>query len=205
MKMMLAVSIVLATTLFAAACGSTPSAPPDETAGDVAAHLVSGDVAGAETRFREIEDEEGREAAYSTLFRKAKALCAERDYASCASINRFLVGRFPERAGPREALVYALWLDRAISGEPSSGATREEIRTHAASLRSSGETPPAWIDLALTQTEIDAGDVDAARSALARFTSRWDGRPPSLRDYAVELTRWIESHAAGSEALPPGK
>ena len=92
-------------------------------------------------------------------------------------------------------MIYSLWLSRAQSGEPHDAATVQKIESIAARLRADGEPVPVWVDIALTQAAIDGGDLDAARTALARFNSRWNREPPALRAYATELDRYIESHS----------
>ena len=78
----------------------------------------------------------------------------------------------------------------------SDAATRKEMIAQSVALRKSQEVPPPWVDLALAQAAIDTGDLDGARTAMTRFNARWNGHPASLMDYALELDRWLASHAA---------
>ena len=50
---------------------------------------------------------------------------------------------------------------------------------------------------ATDQDPIDQNNLTAARAALARFKSRWDGNPAALQDYAEELERYLSSHGGG--------
>jgi len=201
------VSLLLAAVLFLAGCSSTPEPAPTPdveapayvdvaaVAGEIAAYLIAGDVLAAEELISGVERSEDYEAVYSVLFDRAQALADQRDYDSSIRIDRFLVSVYPDQRSAQEALIYSLWLARAQSGEPHDAGTVKEIESIAAQLRADGEPAPVWVDIALTQAAIDNGDLDAARTAMARFNARWDREPPSLRAYATELERFIESHS----------
>jgi len=179
--------------LFAIGCRST-GAPPAQTAAEVAALLVAGDTARAEDRFGEIGADDDRALAFPVLFGQAQTQWKQRDYASCIRINRFLVAHYPERVSAREALLYALFLDRARTGTVPNGATRREMQQLGTAIRKASKEPPLWVDLAMVQVAIDGGEGQLARAAMARFHSRWNGRPALLRDYAQELDRWLATH-----------
>jgi len=174
-------------------CQST-GVPPTQIAADVAALLVAGDTARAEARFEEIGGDDDRALAYPVLHGQAETLWQQRDYASCIRVNRFLVAHYPDRVSAREALLYALFLNRARTGKVPGEATRREMAELGTAIRRVSKEPPLWVDLALVQVAIDGGDQRIARASMARFRSRWNGRPASLRDYAQELDRWLLTH-----------
>ena len=103
---------LLVALLMVPACRTT-SAPPAETAGEVAAQLISGDVDADEEAFEAIDDDDDdREVAYNVLYEQAGGLHAQRDYDSSARILRFLVDQYPDARAPKEALLYTLLLQR---------------------------------------------------------------------------------------------
>jgi hypothetical protein len=141
-------------------------------------------------------DEEDRALAYPVLHGQARTAWEQRDYATCIRINRFLVAHYPERVSAREALLYALFMNRARTGEVPNAATLREMAELGTAIRKVSKQPPVWVDLALAQAAIDAGQVRTARSSMTRFRSRWNGRPAALGDYARELDRWLATHEA---------
>jgi hypothetical protein len=187
------VPALLPALLLVAACQSTEGPPPRDTAGEVAGLLVAGKTAEADARFATLAGENDRALAYEVLFDRARKLTGQRDYDSSMRINRFLVKHYPDRLSAREALLYALWLDRARSGEPHPDRTRREMEDLAVSIGKAG-TPPVWADLAMAQVAADDGNVTVARASMARFRSRWNGRPASLGSYVTEMERWIASN-----------
>jgi hypothetical protein len=184
--------VLLPALLLVSACQSTEGPPPRDTAGEMAGLLVAGKTAAADARFATLSDEDDRAFAYEVLFDRAKKLTGQRDYDSATRINRFLVKHYPDRLSAHEALLYALWLDRARSGRPAPDGTRREMENLAVTIRKAG-TPPVWTDLAMAQVAVDEGDVTVARASMARFQSRWNGRPSNLRSYVTEMERWIAS------------
>ncbi len=165
---------------------------------EVAAHLMGGDVVAAEDAMMAVEEREDYDALYSLLFDRAQSLAGDQDYDSCIRINRFLTKVYPGERSAKEALVYSLWLARAQSGQAHDAATVAEIDAVSARIRADGEAVPVWVDIALTQAAIDGGDLEAARVAMNRFNDRWDREPPSLRAYAAELDRYIDTHSTAN-------
>ena len=204
MKIVLLTLSLLAAVLFLSGCGSTPASAPDDdaparvdvvqTADEIAAHLLSGNVAAAEGLITRVGEQADYEAVFAVLYDRAEALASERDYDSCIRINQFLVDTYPDERTAKEALLYSLWLYRAQSGRPFDPGTVKEIESEAARLRGDGGPVPVWVDIALTQAAIDGGDIPTARAAMDRFNARWDREPPALRTYVGELERYIETH-----------
>ncbi|MEN8148590.1 MAG: hypothetical protein ABFS86_02135 [Planctomycetota bacterium] len=190
MKITMTILLVL---LASTACRTTPTPPPGQVAEDVAVLLAAGDVAKAEEAFRLLDDD-GLDTAFGVLFARGREMAEQRDYGTCIRVNRFLVAHYPRRPDAREALLFALWLERARTGKPHDAATIKEMRALGAAVRTTEKDSPVWVDLALAQVAIDAGDLDAARAAMARFHARWNGHPASLGDYALEVDRWLASH-----------
>lgn len=206
--------LMVAAVLALVGCSSTPEPAPTPTPAapvearayvdvqqvslEVAAHLVAGDVAAAENAMMVVEEPDDYAAVYSLLFDRAQSLAGDQDYESCIRINRFLTRVYPDARSAQEALVYSLWLARAQSGAPHDAATVAEIDAVSARIRAAGDPVPVWVDIALTQAAIDGGDLEAARSAMNRFNARWDREPPSLRAYAEELDRYIDTHRAAN-------
>ena len=190
--MKIIMTALLALTVLAAC--QTTRVPPGQVAEDVAVLLAAGDVAKAEEAFRHLADDEGRDAAFPILFARGREMAEQRDYGTCIRLNRFLVTHYPKHMEAREALLFALWLERARTSKPHDGAAQKEMVALGTAVRSAEKNPPVWIDLALAQVAIDSGDVEGARAAMARFTARWNGHPASLSDYALELERWLASH-----------
>ena len=202
--------LLLAAVFTLAGCSSTPEPAPtpeqpieaqahvdvQAVGTEIAAHLVAGDVVAAEDALMTVEDPDDHAALYSLLFDRAQMFAADRDYDSCIRINRFLTRVYPEDRPAQEALVYSLWLARAQTGEAHDAATVAEIEAVSARIRAAGDPIPVWVDIALTQAAIDGGDLEAARIAMNRFNARWNREPPSLRAYAAELDRYIDTHSA---------
>jgi len=192
----MALLVLPALLLTAIACQSTGGGvPPERTANEVASLLVAGDTTRAEEQFRGIGDASDRARAYPVLYDRARAMWEQGDHASCIRINRFLVAHYPDRVSAREALLYALFLDRARTGKATDGVTRREMAALGTAIRTAEKAPPIWVDLALAQVAIDGGDNRVARASMTRFRSLWNGRPASLGDYARELDRWLKTHA----------
>lgn len=180
--------------VFALAACRTTQVDPSRVADDVAGLLAAGDVAKAEEAFRTLSGDDARDAAFPVLFARGRELAEQRDYGTSIRINRFLVTHYRSRMEAREALMFALWLERARTGKPHDEATIKEMRALGAAVRSGEKDPPVWVDLALAQAGIDGGDLAGARAAMARFEARWNGHPASLSDYAIEMGRWLASH-----------
>lgn len=189
--------ITLLTLLFiggaaGAACSSSKGARPAEAAGDIAVKLMAGEEREAEYRFNDI-DKDDRDVAYRVLYDQAHALHQERDYAGAATILRFLARHFESAAAPKEALLYMLFLERARTKKPLDPGAAKEVEQLVGKIRTR-DGAPAWVDLAAAQNAVDRNRPDAARAAIQRFESRWDGEPVSLRPYLTEIRRYLETN-----------
>ena len=134
-----------------------------------------------------------RDRVYATLFEAASERYEEGRSADAARILDFVTGKYPNAIAAREALVYALFLERADSGE-ASDASMKAMRSAIEAVRSSTPTPSAWIDLAETQVAIDEGDLDAARRTFGEFLGDWNGTPDSIVLYVEDIDRYLQSH-----------
>src|SRR6185503_16224014 len=105
---------------------------------------------------------------YPVLYGAARTRYQEGNSMGSVALLRFLHGTYPSAASVREALLYALFLERAgaKSADPELVA---EIDGLLADLRAAEAPLPAWIDLIEAQQAIDGRDSVRAREAYARF------------------------------------
>ncbi len=190
-----AAALVLAWTL-ASGCASTSHsfAGPEEAAVAVLTALEEGRSTDAEriygtfTRSRTNE-----ELLYPVLYDAARSRFEGGEPARAAQVLELLVDRHPTAAGSREALVYALFLERAELGEATSEQSAR-LSEAIAGLRGTSTRIVPWVDLAETQLRIDEGRLDEARDSFARFLGTWEGEPASLLTYAEDLNRYLQTH-----------
>ncbi len=134
-----------------------------------------------------------RDRVYAQLFDAAEARYESGQPMNAANLLRFVSGRYPNAIAAREALVYALFLERVDRGE-ADDELRRDMEAAIADVRSKAPRPANWIDLASTQASIDAGDLDQARTTFASFLGVWEGSPASLMPYVEDLDRYLQSH-----------
>lgn len=179
--------------LLLTACAATPTPEPNALADLLVADLVAGDNEAAAKRFDPVADDEGyRERIYPIVFNAARGHYEQGGGQSAARLLRFLVTEFPNAPAAREALVYALFLDRAGSSAPAEEEVKE-LGEHLAALRARDAAAPDFVHLIAAQAAIDRGDLDLARNDLDRFLERWDGRPADLLPYVEDLSRYLGS------------
>jgi hypothetical protein len=177
-----------------AGCASTPPGPPEEVAPEIVAHLDAGRNADAAELFERAADSQaGREALYPLLYDEARARFQEAEHQPAARVLGFMAARYPRALAVREALVYALFLQRAADAVPTPELVRA-LGDALAELRTSASAPPPWLALAEAQQAIDRGELVTARAAFAGFQELWDGRPAELTVYVQDVGRYLASH-----------
>lgn len=184
-------------SLLAPSCASSGgrkySTPEEATAAMISA-AVAGDMPEAELIFETFADDPvQRDRAYVALFGAASERYGTGRSAEAANVLTFVTDRYPHAAAAREALVYALFLERAEAGaanEASSSAMKKAITA----VRAGGATSPPGVELAETQVAIDGGDLDRARETFDAFLVGWDRTPADLVVYVEDIDRYLQSH-----------
>lgn len=180
--------------LLAAGCAAAPSGPPQELAVRLIAELDAGDPEEAHGLFARVRgDAAYRERIYPILFETARQRYERGEAGGAAALLRFLAQEYPTALSVREALLYALFLQRAGELEPDL-ARSIELTTLAQEVRAASADPSPWLALAETQAAIDQGRLPEARASLASFQERWDGQPSALVAYVEDLDRYLRSH-----------
>jgi hypothetical protein len=175
-----------------AGCASTPPGPPEEVAPRIVAALDAGRSKDAAELFEASARDEGAEELYPLLYEEARARYQKGESEASARVLAFMSERYPRALAVREALVYALFLERAESDVPSPELV-QALGAAVAELKESGAAPP-WVGLVEAQQAIDRGEPDAARAAFAGFMKTWDGRPAELAVYVDDIDRYLISH-----------
>jgi hypothetical protein len=155
--------------------------------------LEAGNVEEANDLFEIVEDDaEYREKIYPVVYGAARTRYQEGNATSSVALLRFLHEGYPDAGAVPEALLYALFLERAGLTEPDP-ALAAEIESLLAELRREKTALPVWVDLIEAQQSIDRGDTVLAREAYARFLGAWDGRPadPLLAVYVDDIGRHL--------------
>jgi hypothetical protein len=177
-----------------AGCATTPAGPPEEVAPKIVAALDGGEADEAEALFEgSARSDDARERLYPLLYAEARARYERGESAGAARVLRFMVPRYPKARAVREALVYALFLERARAESPSSELVAE-LGERVTELRGAGGQPPVWVSLVEAQLAIDRGEPEMALEALAVFQGSWDGRPEELGVYVDDLERYLSAH-----------
>lgn len=113
-------------------------------------------------------------------------------YRAAAGVFAFLCERYPGALSAKESLVYALLLQRGVSGSADPGLS-VELEGAVADVRGASETPAPWVDLAAALVAADAGDLARARESFAVFIGGWEGEPAALTIQVEELGRRLET------------
>ena len=176
-------------------CASSASYGPDEAADKISAHLVAGEKGDADDVFDDVKKSDShRTTVYNALYARARDHFESENYIAAVALLGFLVDHYPNAMAVHEALVYAYLMGRSNSATKLKPEQVREMQRSISVLRKNEKNPPAYVDLAEAQALIDAGQLSKAREALTRFKSRWDGQPAALRDYLVELERYLSTH-----------
>jgi outer membrane protein assembly factor BamD (BamD/ComL family) len=178
-----------------AGCAATPPAPPEELANTLLTELEAGKVDEARKLFEIVEDDdEYRDKIYPVIYGSARTRYLEGNPSNAAVLLRFLREGYPDAHAVPEALLYALFLQRAGQAEADPALTAE-IDSLVSDLREEKTTLPVWMDLIEAQQAFDRGDVELARAAYSRFLATWDRRPndPLLYVYVDDIGRHLDA------------
>jgi outer membrane protein assembly factor BamD (BamD/ComL family) len=184
---------LLSSFLLLAACRTAPPAPPDELAKTLLTEIDAGRAKEARELFERVaDDEEYRDKIYPVVYGAARTRYQEGNAAGAATLLRFLHGAYPSAASVREALLYALFLERA-GAKDSDPELAAEIDELLADLRAAEAPLPAWIDLIEAQQAIDGRDPVRARDAYARFLASGNHQPNDrlMALYVEDIGRYI--------------
>src|SRR5262249_58816101 len=107
----------------------------------------------------------------------------------------FMSAHYPQSIAVRQALVYALFVERAGSEQPAAELVQAFGKALAGLPKDAGDTAP-WLELARAQQAIDSGDLTVAREAFARFNSAKKEKEaaPELTVYVEDIDRYLRSH-----------
>lgn len=181
----------------APSCSSTSThaySTPEKATTAIIAAAAAGDVQEAGRIYDSLlDDPVQRDRVYAAVFNAASQRYESGQSAEAANLLTFVTEHYPNAAAAREALVYALFLERAeagATGDTSTGALKEAI----ADVRSGVARPSAWVELAETQVAIDDGDLQRARATFDTFLTSWDRAPADLVVYVEDIDRYLQSH-----------
>lgn len=178
-------------------CNSVPTGPPEEVAPRIVALLDSGKTEDAQDLFDAAARGDGRERLYPLLYETARGRFERGEASGSTAVLRFMAQEYEKSAAVREALVYALFLQRAALEKPTP-ALLEETGAALAKLRANATEVPPWIELVQAQDAIDRGELRAAREAFARFRQSGQESPPELVTYVHDIDRYLSSHSGGT-------
>lgn len=177
-----------------AATSVSTFATPEEATAAIVTAAEAGDKAEAVRIFDSFaRSSVQRDRVYATLFDAASERYESGRSSEAARILDFVTAKYPNAIAAREALVYALFLERADGGA-ATASSMKEMRSAISAVRSATPNPSPWIDLAETQVAIDEGDLSAARVVFAEFLGDWDGTPDSIVLYVEDIDRYLQSH-----------
>lgn len=166
---------------------------PEEATQAILAAAEAGDTAEANRVFDSFARSSiQRDRVYATLYDAAQARYENGRAGDAALVLAFVTDRYPGAVAAKEALVYALFLERAERGA-ADGELTAAIDAAVADVRAASPTPAVWVDLAATQAALDAGDRARAEDAFASFLGAWDGSPAELMTYVEDLDRRLQS------------
>jgi len=189
-------SALLVAALLFPGCKSTSSVAPADAADQIAAKLAAGERNEAERFFDTVDDDEDdRQAIYAVLYEQAQAHYEAREYTPAAAILRFLVDEYTDGKSAKEALLYALFLERGRAAKPFDEKTLDEMADLIKDLRD--KDAPVWVDLVAAQVAADRKDFAGARKHLNRFRDKWDGNPAGLENYLREIARFVDTEGGG--------
>ncbi len=174
-----------------AGCASLPSGPPEEIAPKIVALLDEGNTGDAEELFEASSG--ASEQLYPLLYETARGRYERGEARGSAAVLRFMARQYPKSMAVREALVYALFLERAGVEQPSEELV-QEIGASIARLQQDGAQPPPWVGLVQAQHAIDRGDLGTAREVFARFQETEHETTPELTVYIEDIERYLGSH-----------
>ena len=188
------VIVLSALLLLTSACASNPPGPPGGLALEIMAELDAGRSAQADELFERVAtDRSYTEEIYPVLYARAQERYEAGDFADAATLLRFLARHYDRGKAVREALLYALFLDRATTPGPRPELTAE-IEGVLRDLRTREARTP-WLELVAAQQAIDQDRLPEARQAFERFvTSDGPTLVPELALYVENVSRYLQSH-----------
>jgi hypothetical protein len=175
-----------------AGCASAPPGTPEEVAPRIVALLDEQEIDEADELFDAAEATS--DELYPLLYESARGRHERGEAHGSAAILRFMSRQYPGSRAVREALLYALFAERAGVAQPST-ALVQEIGAVLASLQADAgsETQP-WVFVVRAQHAIDRGDLRGAREAFARFQAPAEKSPPELTVYIEDIERYLATH-----------
>jgi hypothetical protein len=177
----------------ATACVAAPPLDPEQGAPRIVALLDAQKTREADELFEaEAREAAFRDALYPLLYAEARGRFEHGAAPGAATILRFMMRQYPGSIAVREALVYALFLERAASPQAAPELVAE-LGAVLATLQHEDVTLPPYVELALVQQAIDRGEPAVARDALARFQRAGTDAPPEIVLYAEDLDRYLRS------------
>jgi hypothetical protein len=189
--------VTVVALLLAPSCASTSArtySTPEEATAAITTAAATGDMQEAGLIFDSFAEEPvQRDRVYAALFDAASVRYESGRNAEAANLLTFVTERYPHAAAAREALVYALFLERAEVGAATDAST-SKMKKAITAVRSGVATSPPGVDLAETQVAIDGGDLARARDTFDAFLTSWDQTPPELVVYVEDIDRYLQSH-----------
>jgi len=187
-------TLALLIFLLLSSCASSPPAPPEDVAQQILVALEDDQPAQAERLFAQIADQrEHREKVYPVIYDAAGEHFSAGDVESATRLLRFMSDVYPDARSVDEALLYALFLERAEQAKPQA-ALLEEIESTLARLQSGPGDAAPIVDLVATQHAIDIDRLPDARLSFERFLANWDGSEGELITYVEDIDRYLASH-----------
>jgi hypothetical protein len=191
---MRSVPVLLLALPLAAGCAAAPAGPPDQVAARIVVDLDRGESDDARELWKGVAARpEHRERIYPILYQAARERYSRGDVAGSSRILRFMEPRYPDALAVRQALLYSLFVERALMEAPDPKLVAA-IEEGLADVREGSAQLPAWVDLVATQTAIDQNRLSEARESFGRFRSQWQGEPQELALYVEDLERYLTSH-----------
>ena len=197
MRQTLLLTVLLLASSLGASCASTAVqtfANPAEATKAMVVAAEAGDQEEARRIFNSFaRSSVKRDQVYASLFNAAETRYERGDGAGAARILELVTQEYPAAVAAREALVYALFVDRAGSEEPSESQI-EAMELAIDAAREASPQPSVWVGLAATQVAIDRDNTTAARAEFDGFLQAWEGEPASLMPYVEDLDRYLQTH-----------
>ena len=174
-------------------CTLAPLAPAGEVGTSILASLDDNDTDTAADLFSQAARRKGYlDRIYPVLYEAAQDRFREGDSAGSARVLRFMASSYPNATAVREALLYALLIERSRATSAEQGLL-DEMEQTLRDLRARSVSTTAWIDLVETQLSIDRRRLAEAREAFDRFLAAWNGEPAELAVYVEEIDRYLRS------------
>lgn len=180
-------------------CQTTPPGPPAAEAASIVADLDADKPDAASGRFKRVTREQGfSDKLYPLLYEKARERYQRGDGAGASRILGFMSERYVHGTAVREALLYALFLERAGASKPDPKLV-DKLEAALLAAREKPANDSAWRELIETQIAIDRGRLPEAKEALKRFRAVWDGKPDALATYVEDVDRYLLSNGSGEQ------